>query len=49
MVIIALTGWGQVNDRERTRAAGCDGRLVKPETLEELEQLLCKVSDDREK
>ena len=30
MTIIALTGWGQEGDRERTRAAGCDGHLVKP-------------------
>jgi PAS domain S-box-containing protein len=28
--IIALTGWGQESDRERTRAAGIDQHLVKP-------------------
>ncbi|HVY83362.1 MAG TPA: PAS domain S-box protein [Steroidobacteraceae bacterium] len=28
--IIALTGWGQESDRERTRAAGFDEHLVKP-------------------
>jgi CheY-like chemotaxis protein len=28
--IIALTGWGQESDRERTREAGFDDHLVKP-------------------
>ncbi|MGQ0538306.1 MAG: ATP-binding protein [Gemmatimonadaceae bacterium] len=30
MRLIALTGWGQKKDRERTRAAGFDTHLVKP-------------------
>ena len=38
--IIALTGWGQDGDRERSRAAGCDGHLVKPVHLADLEQAL---------
>jgi PAS domain S-box-containing protein len=28
--IVALTGWGQDADRERSRQAGCNGHLVKP-------------------
>ena len=40
MTIIALTGWGQEGDRERSRAAGCDGHLVKPVNLPDLEKLL---------
>jgi CheY-like chemotaxis protein len=40
MTIIALTGWGQDNDRERSRQAGCDGHLVKPVNLADLETLL---------
>jgi CheY-like chemotaxis protein len=36
LAIIALTGWGQENDRERSREAGCDGHLVKPVGLSEL-------------
>jgi len=40
VTIIALTGWGQEGDRERSRAAGCDGHLVKPVSLLELEKLL---------
>ena len=30
MVLIALTGWGQPEDRRRTAAAGFDAHLVKP-------------------
>jgi CheY-like chemotaxis protein len=40
MTIIALTGWGQDNDREKSREAGCDGHLVKPVNLPDLEKLL---------
>jgi PAS domain S-box-containing protein len=39
-VIIALTGWGQENDRERSREAGCDGHLVKPVNFADLAMLL---------
>lgn len=38
--IIALTGWGQEGDRERSRDAGCDGHLVKPLNPTELERAL---------
>jgi CheY-like chemotaxis protein/two-component sensor histidine kinase len=40
ITIIALTGWGQKGDREQSREAGCDGHLVKPVDLSELEKLL---------
>ena len=40
MTIIALTGWGQESDRERSREAGCDGHLVKPISLNELDKVL---------
>ena len=38
--IIALTGWGQDGDRERSREAGCNGHLVKPVHLPDLEKAL---------
>ena len=38
--IIALTGWGQEGDKERSREAGCDGHLVKPVNLPDLEKML---------
>jgi CheY-like chemotaxis protein len=40
VVIIALTGWGQDADRERSRDAQCDAHLVKPVSLSDLSKLL---------
>jgi PAS domain S-box-containing protein len=42
-IIIALTGWGQEGDRVLSKAAGCDGHLVKPVSLTDLEQLLTEL------
>jgi PAS domain S-box-containing protein len=39
-VIIALTGWGQESDKIRSQEAGCNGHLVKPVKLSELEALV---------
>ncbi len=47
VTIIALTGWGQEGDRERSREAGCDGHLVKPINLPNLERLLAEVRASR--
>ena len=44
MYVVALTGWGQAEDRQRTREAGFDEHLVKPAELEALEALLARVS-----
>lgn len=43
ITIIALTGWGQDSDREQSQRAGCDGHLVKPVNLADLEQLVANV------
>ena len=40
IVIIAVTGWGQEEDRRRSRDAGFDGHLVKPVDRAALAQLL---------
>ena len=40
MTVIALTGWGQEADRERSRQAGCDGHLGKPVNRPDLEEML---------
>ena len=49
MTLIAVTGWGQEDDRRKSAAAGFDGHLVKPvdpETLEEeLSMHLHRVPD----
>jgi signal transduction histidine kinase/ActR/RegA family two-component response regulator len=40
MTVVALTGWGQECDKERSREAGCDGHLVKPVSPSDLTKLL---------
>jgi CheY-like chemotaxis protein len=40
MKLIALTGYGADSDLDRATAAGFDGRLVKPCTFDELEELI---------
>ena len=47
MAVIALTGWGQESDRLRSKEAGCDGHLVKPVSLADLENLLAEVAARR--
>jgi len=39
-LLIALTGYGQESDRQRTRAAGFDHHLVKPASLEDVERVI---------
>ena len=40
MRLIALTGWGQEDDKARARKAGFDEHLTKPVDPEELERLI---------
>jgi CheY-like chemotaxis protein len=40
MFIIAVTGWGQEDDRRRSEQAGFDHHLVKPADFADLEKLL---------
>src|SRR5262249_9134790 len=42
-VLVALTGYGRDEDRQRTHAAGCDFHLVKPVDPDEVRQLLAQV------
>jgi PAS domain S-box-containing protein len=44
VVLIALTGWGQDEDRRKSREAGFDGHLVKPVEYEALMALLESLS-----
>jgi CheY-like chemotaxis protein len=44
MILVALTGWGQEEDRSRTRAAGFDAHLVKPVDYADLLELLGSAS-----
>jgi len=42
-LLVALTGWGQEDDRRRASEAGFDHHLVKPAEIEALEQLLASI------
>jgi PAS domain S-box-containing protein len=41
--LVALTGWGQEEDRRRARAAGFDHHLVKPADIDALQALLSSL------
>ena len=42
-LIVALTGWGQDEDRRRSVEAGIDHHLVKPLDLDKLRQILASA------
>ena len=44
IVLVAITGWGQDEDRQQTVAAGFDGHLVKPVDYATLTQLLATLA-----
>jgi len=44
LVIVALTGWGQAEDRRRSREAGFDLHLVKPADPAAVSKLLAEIS-----
>ena len=43
LLLVAVTGWGQPEDRRRTRDAGFDHHLVKPVDTEQLEDLIASL------
>ena len=43
-LVIAMTGWGQEDDRRKSREAGFDFHLVKPVDLDVLDKLLAAVT-----
>ncbi|HET8875358.1 MAG TPA: chemotaxis protein CheB [Casimicrobiaceae bacterium] len=45
IVLIALTGWGQPEDREKSREAGFDHHLVKPVDPSALTRLLAGIAE----
>jgi signal transduction histidine kinase len=44
-MLIAITGWGQEEDRDRARRAGFDGHLVKPVNFAHLREMIERQSD----
>jgi PAS domain S-box-containing protein len=47
MVLVALTGWGQEQDRHRSREAGFNHHMVKPVDPDDLFKLLTSLNDGR--
>jgi PAS domain S-box-containing protein len=43
--LVALTGWGQEEDRRRTREAGFDGHLVKPVEVDIIQAVLAEAGE----
>ncbi len=43
MVLVALTGWGQEEDRRRSKEAGFDHYMTKPVEIASLQQLLAEL------
>ena len=43
MVLVALTGYGQATDRQRSKDAGFDHHLVKPADFDDVEKILAGV------
>lgn len=42
---VALSGYGQDSDRERSRREGFDAHMVKPASFEKLEEVLRRISN----
>ncbi|HEY3518548.1 MAG TPA: ATP-binding protein, partial [Gammaproteobacteria bacterium] len=47
LTVIALSGWGQDQDRRRSREAGIDYHMVKPVDLDELTRFLTALAPSR--
>jgi CheY-like chemotaxis protein len=45
IVVIALTGWGQEDDRRKSEEAGFNGHLVKPVDYDKLLELLSELTN----
>jgi DNA-binding response OmpR family regulator len=48
MFLVALTGWGQEDDRHRTQEAGFDYHIVKPADPTELMKLMEHLPSDEQ-
>ena len=46
-MLVALTGWGQEEDRQRSREAGFDAHMVKPVDHDVLLELLASLPAPR--
>jgi len=49
VTLVALTGWGSPDDRQKTRAAGFDHHVTKPAETAEVERLLGSIAAGRDR
>lgn len=42
LVLVALTGWGQEEDRQKSQGSGFDGHMIKPVSADRLASLLAE-------
>jgi CheY-like chemotaxis protein len=47
-LFVAVTGWGQAEDKQQAHAAGFDYHLTKPVDVRELENLLLRHREQRD-
>ncbi|MEO8522263.1 MAG: response regulator, partial [Acidobacteriota bacterium] len=48
LLLVAVTGYGQVDDKRRSAEAGFDAHLVKPVALDQLQRVLAALVGDRQ-
>ncbi|HXH01487.1 MAG TPA: ATP-binding protein, partial [Xanthomonadaceae bacterium] len=48
LMLVAVTGWGQADDRRRTRESGFDQHLVKPPDLEAIRSICAAAAETHE-
>jgi CheY-like chemotaxis protein len=48
LVLFALTGWGQPEDKARARQAGFDAHVVKPLDFSSVEELIARAHSENE-
>jgi CheY-like chemotaxis protein len=48
IVIVALTGWGQDDDKRKSKEAGCDDHLIKPASPSALQKILAEAGSARQ-
>ena len=47
VVLVAMTGYGQETDRQRSREAGFDHHLVKPVDFDQVRKILASIANKR--
>jgi PAS domain S-box-containing protein len=47
MLLVAMTGWGQPEDRRRSREAGFDHHMTKPVEFNDVKELLARAARER--